>query len=65
MVRKRSEFIFMNEQNRLDMVNNYKYLGVSLDYNVTGDVLASAGGRAVMAVMNKTMHFGNSCTNII
>ena len=53
----------MYNNSKLEYVENYKYLGVvlseHLNYSVTADVLASAGGRALGAVISKFHNYRN------
>ena len=61
---KRSEFLFTYGSDTLEIVQKYKYLGVVLneflDFNVTAEVLAGAGGRALGSVISKFRQFKNT-----
>ncbi len=54
---------FMFDGSELEIVKQYKYLGVFLDeyldFNVTANVLAGAAGRVLGAVLSKLRNFGN------
>ncbi len=53
----RTKFKFKYGANNVDIVENYKYLGLILDefldYNITSSVLASSAGRALGSIQNK------------
>ena len=54
---KRTDFQFTFDNNTLEIVDSYKYLGIMLNehlnFNVSADVLASAGGRALGSIITK------------
>ena len=54
---ERTNFVFSFDSDIVQVVDRYKYLGLVfheyLDFNVTSDVLAEAGGRALGAVYNQ------------
>ena len=60
---KRSCFQFRYGNHNIETVDKYKYLGVvlneNLNFNVTADVLAGSGGRALGSVINKFKSFKN------
>jgi len=59
----RTEVTFKYGECVLEIVDKYKYLGTllneHLNFNITADVLASAGGRALGAVISKFSKFRN------
>ena len=60
---RKSNFNFRFGAINLEIIDKYKYLGTVLDehlnYNVTADVLAGAGGRALGAIISKFKQFRN------
>ena len=60
---RKSNYSFMYGSSKIEMVDTYKYLGVVLSdhlkHSVIAEVLASAGGRALGAVITKFRNFRN------
>ena len=54
---QKSKFQFKCGDKQMEIVNQYKYLGLvldeCLDFNVTSSILADSGGRALGAIYNK------------
>ncbi len=61
LLAKCKTFCFKIDHNELNIVDQYKYLGIilqeNLDYNVTTSVLAGAAGRALGVVIWKLKCF--------
>jgi hypothetical protein len=59
----RSQYVFKYGNIDLEVVNKYKYLGIALNehlnFTVTADILAGAGGRALGSIISKFSTFRN------